>query len=569
MGLGRELRDMKEILRDKRTAFAIIFFVGFTFCIFAPFEMFALNSDEVWFMLQDFWFIPLICGMVFMAAAAVLAMLLKEKHLRVYQGILFGLGFCIYIQGNFLNIKLGAMAGESIEWGDYTVRMIVDLAVWVLLTAGFAILRYRDIKYSEAVMSGVSLFLTATQLVALIILLPPYINPSESSEYGYRTGYPSDKDVMSLSAENNVIVFVLDRYDEDYFTDLIAKKPELKQRLDGFTHYSNMVGEYSATNWAIAFLLSGQYCLQGNTATWIDNSCAGEVYWDELLANGYEMSIYSDMGYIPARAAISSINSVKASHSVSDYSMFTVLLYRFTMCKYFPDIVKPAVWLVGSEFDDCRVMDGEYNDWYARNLALRDLLNEKPITADKNIPQFKFIHIGGTHAPWDIDEEGNRTERGYSDAEICAEGSMNIVLEYMDEMKELEIYDKSAIIITADHGIIRPEPSIPIFLVKPAGERGIMAESAAPVSHKDLGATVLDLTNMDLDVAKYGTSVLDVQEGDERERVCYRHVSDGYGVTGNPLYRLVEYNVDSSGNAQENFHLTGAVYDMQGDTVAN
>ena len=559
---------MREKIRDKKATFAIIFFLGFTLCIFAPYEMYTLNSDEVWFALSNFWFIPLVCGIVFMTGAALLAVLLKEMLLRVYQGILFGLGFCIYIQGNFLNIKLGAMAGENIEWGDYTVRMIADLAVWVLLTTGFAVLRYRDIKYSETVMSGVSLFLTATQLAALIILLLPYINPSEASEYGYRTGYPSDKEVMALSPENNVIVFVLDRYDEDYFIDLIAQKPEYKERLDGFTYYSNMVGEYSATNWAIAFLLSGQYCLQGNTGTWIDNSCAGDVYWDELLAHGFEMGIYSDVGYIPARAAINSVNSVKATHSVSDYPMFTALLYRFVMCKYFPDIVKPAVWLVGSEFDDCRVMDGEYNDWHANNLTLRDLLDEKDITADEDSPQFKFIHIGGTHAPWEIDEEGNRTE-GYSDEKICAEGSLNIVLKYMDEMKELGIYDSSAIIITADHGIIRPEPSNPVFLVKPAGERGTMDESTAPVSHKDLGATVLDLADMDLDVAKYGTSVLDVQEKDVRERVCYRHVSDGYGVMGNPLYRLIEYDVDSADNAQENFHPTGAVYDMQGDTVVN
>lgn len=559
---------MLEKVRDKRTTFAVILFMGFTICIFAPYELYSLNEDELWFMLSDFWFIPLICGIVFWAAAIALAMILKEKRLRIYQGVLFGLAFCAYFQGNFLNLKLRAQAGENIEWGNYTVRMIVDLVIWILVTAVFVILRYRNVRYSEIIVTAVSLFLTVTQFAALVVLLLPHIGRSEVSEHWYIAGYPSDKDVMALSPENNVIVFVLDRYDEEYFVELIAEEPEFKDRLDGFTYYSNMVGEYSATNWAIAFLLSGQYCLQGSSAIWIDNSCMGEVYWDELLDHGYEMSIYSSVGYIPARAAKNSINSVHATHSISDYKMFTTLLYRFVMSKYFPDIVKPAVWMIGSEFNECKEMDGEYGDWRARNLALRDVMNEKAVSADKENPQFKFIHIGGTHAPCDIDENGNRT-RGYSDEKICAKGSMNIVLEYMDEMKKLGIYDSSAIIITADHGIIRPEPSTPIFLVKPMGERGIMAESTAPVSHKDLGATVLDLTDMDLDVGKYGTSVLDVQEGDERERMCYRHIEYDTGLYGNPLYRLIEYTTDSEDNALENFHQTGVVYDMWGDVMAN
>ena len=564
LGVKRRSRNMKEKFQNIKATLAIILFPGFTFCIFAPFEMYALNSEEVWFMLQDFWFIPLICGTVFMAATVALALFLKEKLLRVYQGVLFGLGFSIYIQGNFLNIKLGAMNGEIIEWGDYTVRMIVNLVLWVLLTVGFAVLRYRDIKYSEMIMSGLSLFMTTVQLLTLIVLLLPLHYQSEIFRYSNSVSYPTDKDVMSLSSENNVLVFVLDRYDEDFFTDLIAEKPEFKERLDGFTYYSNMVGEYSATNWAIPFMLSGQYCLQGSFATWRDSSCEGDVYWEELIAHGYEMGIYSNMECIPSKAALNSINSVKAFHSVSDYNEFTVLLYRFVMCKYFPDIVKPAIWLIGSEFNDYRWMDGEFRDWESTNLIMVDQLDEKAVTADKDIPQFKFIHIGGTHSPWDIDEEGNRIE-GYSDEKVCAEGSLNIVLKYMDEMKELGIYDCSAIIITADHGLTGPEPSSPVFLVKPAGIRGDMTESKAPVSHKDLGATVLDLTNMELDVGKYGTSVLDVKEGDERERVCYRHVFDDIGAMGEPLYKLVEYNVDSEDNALENFHQTGVVYDMWGD----
>lgn len=556
--------DMLEKIQTKKTTISMILFLGFTSCIFAPFELYALNRHELWFALSDIWYIPLACGAAAMAVGFIFAVFLNGKPLRVYQGILFGFGLCIYIQGNFLSIKLGAMSGETVEWGDYTVRMVLDLFIWALIIAVSVVCRYRDTKYSEKVMSVVSLFLTLVQLVTLIVLLAPCIGENKTSAFGYST----EKDVMALSPEQNVIVFVLDRYDEDYFIDLIAEKPDYKTKLDGFTFFSNMVGEYSATRWAVPFMLSGQYCLQGDAAVWKDSSCEGRVYWDELIDNGYEMSVYSEEEDVPARAAENSTNFEKAEHRIASHKLFTVLLYRFVMCKYFPDIVKPNVWLDGYEFDDRKMLDSEYHEWYARNLTLGDILNKEDITADREAPQFKIIHIGGTHEPLNIDEEGNRIE-GYSDIMTCAEGSLNIVLKYMDEMKEQGIYDNSAVIITADHGIPSIEPSNPIFLVKPIGARGTMAENTAPVSHKDLGATILDLTEMDLDADQYGTSVLDVREGDERERVCYRHMEDGAGVNGTPFYKLIEYTADSEGNAPEDYHKTGIEYNMQGDIIPN
>ena len=96
----------------------MVLFLGFTSCIFAPLELYALNRSELWFELSDIWYIPLACGTAAMAVGSAFEMLLNDKLLRIYQGILFGFGLCIYIQGNFLSLKLGAMSGETIAWGN-------------------------------------------------------------------------------------------------------------------------------------------------------------------------------------------------------------------------------------------------------------------------------------------------------------------------------------------------------------------------------------------------------------------------------------------------------------------
>ncbi len=56
-------------------------------------------SQDLWFSLKDFWYIPLVCGVFAMTAAALFGYFLKGKLLKIYTAVIFGAGICIYIQG--------------------------------------------------------------------------------------------------------------------------------------------------------------------------------------------------------------------------------------------------------------------------------------------------------------------------------------------------------------------------------------------------------------------------------------------------------------------------------------
>lgn len=548
---------MKKRISDRRSLFCAILFLGFVSCIYAPFELYTLNTEDLWFSLKDFWYIPLVCGAFAMITAALLGLLLSGTLLKIYTGIIFGTAICIYVQGNFLNLKLGEITGDSVDWSQYKGQMILNLLLWVFVICIITAFCIWGKEYVFKIITGISLFMTAMLFVTLIVLIVPCL--TENKEQPER-GYPTNKDLTSLSDDTNVLVFVLDRYDVNFFKEALEEVPEFEEQLDGFIWFDNFAGCYISTIWAIPFMLSGNYCLQGNAYAQVNTDCTDRVYWDELIDSGYEMSLYTQSELIPPRAAENSVNFVKADFVISDHKAFTVLLYKLVMCKYFPDIVKPLTWLSPYDFEARRRLESAHRVYTSENLMLVDYLDDETMSANAEHPQFKFIHVSGTHPPYTIDEWGHRAEDGNVE-DGAIKGSLRLVLRYMEEMKALDIYDDSVIIITADHGDSTDEYcTSPVFLVKPRDAQGSLAVNHTPSSQSDLGATILDLAGADTDLSPYGVSVFD--EAGERNKKRYYYISDSTdpNIVGKSQYILTEYEVDPEGISLENFHPTGVKY---------
>lgn len=549
---------VKERISARKGLLCAILFLGFISCIFAPFELYAINSQEFWFSLKDFWYIPLACGVFAMIAAAMIGFFLKGKLLRIYTAVIFGTGICIYIQGNFLNLKLGLMTGTDIEWSQYTGRMILDVVVWIVIICVFIILCLRDGKYIQKIIAGVSLFLTAVLFITLIVLITPCLKENKVPE----CGYPTDKNLTRLSSDTNVLVFVLDYYDVEFFRQVLTEVPEFEEQLDGFVWYDNFAGCYCNTKYAVPFMLSGHYYPMADATAYLDALCEEDVYWDALLQNGYEMGLYSSSELIPERAGANAANFVKTDFEIADHKAFTVLLYRLVMCKYFPDVVKPYTWLYGYEFEHRRQLRCEERYYTPENLTLVDYMERQPVTVDAEYPQFKFIHVSGAHPPYGIDEWGQRTEEE-SDESKCIRGSLRLVLRYLEQMEALDVYDDTSVIITADHGRFTADCTSPVFLVKTRAARGRLISDHTPVSQVDLGSTILDLADIDTDM--YGISVFDADDQTNRKRYYYKTIKTVSEMNGRSLEKMIEYEVDSEGISLENFHLTGVEYDAEGN----
>lgn len=544
-------------LKENKLLIAINFFLGITTCIYAPFDMYVNNRTDFWFYLRDFWWIPLVCGNFAILCGILVGCILKGFVRRLYEGLILAMGVATYLQSNFMSLRVGIMAGEQIKWEEYQKQFVLNLTIWIFITLVIAVLSVRrKARFEKIAMIG-TVFLSVVQMVSLIIILFPY-----AFEGGENKNYSTEKNFGSVSRQENIIVFVVDMFDKEYCEEILKDSPKVLEELDGFTYFRNATGYYGTTWYTIPSFLTGEcYCNQSSVSDWMNQVADNEkLWWDYLLEEGYELGVYTDTPYIPERLQDNLNNIVNTRLRINHYKDFTIDLYRFVMCRIFPDIIKPMVWMDGTEFSRWIEIDSEYQTWdCADNFYFKERVING-IKANKDEKQFKLIHIQGSHGPFRMDAEGNRLP-GYETSPVeSTKGAFIYLKQYLNDMKKEGVYDKASIMILADHGDVFGGITNPTIMIKPKGMSGKLKISDAPVSQREFAATMLDLA--DIEGEELGKSMLKIKVGEKRERIYYR-----YGVEKG--YNLIEYVIDDEGNdTKENYHLTGYQYLPNGDRVA-
>ena len=169
----------------------------------------------------------------------------------------------------------------------------------------------------------------------------------------------------------------------------------------------------------------------------------------------------------------------------------------------------------------------------------------------------------GAHPPFTMDAQGKNVGKGNSSEMEQEKGSLFVVSYYLNQLKELGVYNDCTIIVTADHGdwflINGPfnTPTSPILLVKPAGQTEEEMNAPVQVSHVPTGHADVPGTIMKAilgDASTYGDTVFDIKEG-SRPRFYYETTSDGTRDTS-----LIEWVVDGEALDFSSWHLTGNVW---------
>ena len=554
-----------ENLRPGKSLFVIIIFLAFTLCIYAPYELYVTNQNEFWFKLCHFWWMPLVYAAILLLVMSFVGIFLKGKLLLCYEAVLMAIAFDIYIQGNLLNLDLGVMNGAEISWESYRIHFVIDALIWILVigVALWAALNKSSI-FHKATMY-ISIFLSLVQLVTLIVLLVPVIIDQGAGAQKYWV--LTDKEILEVGEEENVVVFLLDMFDDEYFKEILKEESELSEELDGFTYFSNSTGSYSATWYSIASLSTGRLCHnEKNLFDWGDEVAKERIYMDELTDRGYQMWFYTNApSCLPDRIVNGAGNVLWLPMKVSNKLHFSYDLYQLVMCKYFPDFVKPYIWMSGTEFDYWKETDSEHDVYLQDNVIFKDKLEKTDVSVGGEAKQFKFIHLDGSHPPFKINENAQTVWENSVTALQCARGSLRIVQNYMEKLKRNGSYDNTVIIIMADHGYYNNGVlSNPLFMVKPKGAHGRMDVNNAPICQLDFGPTILELIGCD-NWDEYGESVFEIEEGAERERYFYQYYFEEQ--TDSPEFRLIEYQIDNKSNKTSNFHLTDVEYTVNGEKI--
>lgn len=529
-------------------------FFTITLIIFGPFEIFISNSNDFSFTFKDFWYILALVGILYFFVSTFLLTILPEKLSDFLNTIIFTFTLCCYIQAMFLNGQMKVLVGRQIVWS--TSAIIINLIIWLCIFIAIFLLKHFLTKNWKTIVQFLSGALTLMQLVALISLL--ITTPALSEE---KNGYLSTKGMFELSKNDNVIVFILDYFDGTRMDAILSQDPDILEPFRGFTYFPNSTSVHSRTYPSITYLLTGNMCyFDSEPLSYINNAFDNSDFIPELYDNHINIGLYTFnqylgtsirsklCNYVPSKLSLNFSNTVKY--------MLQMVLYRdmpylaknhfiYDVNNINNDITNSSQAALQAE--NIQPEYQNFNDeWFS------SCLNENNLTVDDSNGAFRFYHLGSCHL-----DLTNPLPYGIR--------SLEIVNDYLDQMRSLGIYENSTIIIMADHGKsgggetldLPHKTAVPLLLVKPAGaSTEAIKTSDAPVSHTDFIPTVLSSFSLPHD----GQTFFEIPENSDRER--YYYYSALYTDEEGEI-ELREYNVTGDARYTENYHFTGNTWDIQ------
>ena len=236
--------------------------VGFMFCVFAPLDAFFTNRSEFWFSLLQLLPVLILVFICFTAIFAILLFLTQKSKaaLSIYSFLLCVYLF-FYIQGNYIPRNYGVLTGAEIDWSSYSIYGIISavLALACTLLWIFSLIKMRGKLYDIG--KYLCIFIMLIQVITICTLyIQSKISPSKRhTESKYVV---TNKDLLNLSKNHNILVFVLDTFDsQDMLNLLEGDDTEEYHELfnEGFTYYPDTLGAYPTTKGAIPYILTGAW----------------------------------------------------------------------------------------------------------------------------------------------------------------------------------------------------------------------------------------------------------------------------------------------------------------------
>lgn len=530
-----------QALRQALQALPLCLFFALTLTLFAATQMVCDNQEEFWFTWAQMAPGVVQVGLWVWGALTLLLAVLPRRAFPWGQGVLLGLGVAALLQGNGLNADYGALNGQAIAWGEYTVYGLINTALWAGIL--FICLSLRQWK----------------RFGALCVVLPCLLAVGEGGWIAYRAAqaptpqtetYLSQAGLYTVGTEENLLVLVLDSVDADQFAQALAEDPDLSRRLEGFTWYRNAMGLSDPTKYGLPALLTGQaYTQPVDYAGFIAAAYADAPLYTMLAGDVWDARFFTDSRYVSLDAGVVD-NLAREELAVNDPAGLTRDLLRLCAFRYAPHFLKPQLWMYSNVFLPYAQAQGE-PVYEVTDPAFDARLREEGLEATVE-RAFRLIHLTGMHPPYTMDADCQYQAQGVT-AQEQMRGCLRLAEDYLEQLRTLGVYDRSAVLILADHGTDTVHR--PLLLLKRPGDTGEMAVNDAPVSYADLPATYVAL----LTGAQAGTELWSIPQGQARTRLYYHESSR------NNAFNLYEYSTQALSPSWEELIPTGRVF--HGDSL--
>lgn len=540
--------------------------VTFVYLLYGPIDIYANNKEEFAFAFSD---LALPVFLIFAASFVVLSAVLylfKGKAINVISSALLSVMLYMFFDSAFLN-KVSFVSGDVVTNGYEKETISAVLCVMII-----SIMTFVSMAIGKK-WKGVAVF-----LAVLILgmngsgLVSDFATKNLLSDNSINCDYVlSEKNLLEVSEKENVVYFLFDRFDTDYFDEVVNDSPDYFDSLEGFTYYNGAVSKYSRTFPGVSYMITGvEFDGKYSPKEYLTKAYEQSDFLKDLKKNGYSINIYSSRYYTYNDAkSLCGIadNAQKVDGYDVDYKKTLKYFYRMAFLRNSSYLISSLMFQNANNGVEARLSKiiCENGTFIPDDENLYNKITANGLKYSDNDKNYTFIYMKGCHSPFTLDENCQTSENSNSVKQT--KGAFKVIFEYINEMKRLGIYDNSTIIISGDHGIpYSDDISIEEFPEQDFTDKGITTsilikpknadnaklktstaqasvENIIPFIVKDTGIK----TNND-----YGISITDIDENENRERIYYQSMYNSYD------YKLVlnKFVIDGDAHSLDNWNST-------------
>ena len=478
-------------LPDLLTAAAVAVYFGTVL----PLQTFVPNTSN-----YDFGTVALIPELllatagVFLAACALLWV--SHRFLRGYlRPVLVCLLTLAYLNAGVLSLGIPELNGELPAELDLVSRKVWDTA----LSVGLLTVLVATFRWTRTGLHWVAAGVLVMGLASLLDLrTDERVTGTTDSSDGSFAPVAALVDNLAYSKTRNVLMLVLDATPGTTGVRALENDAALRAHFPGFTCYRQNVGMHDRTERAVPGMFTGEYYDTSQTlGAYMMTALGTNSFLRTYQAHGdavYSMLDFFTYGLttepMTTKAAAPEPTRpllLRPAREIPHLPLANVVTFRLL-----PFIAKGP--LLKHDIHKLRVKANFTENAFEHILYPK--LAARPFRTDGRQVLAKF-HTHGAHGPYCYELDGLPAKPRPDDLETVRLASSNILVHagrLMDVWRKNGLYDKSFIVICADHGRMPADqfpgnPRASAFLmVKPDGASEPLAFSDAPTGHQNLCA---------------------------------------------------------------------------------